>query len=487
MDDSIVVLPHTTEGVAAILKYCHTERIGVIPVSGNTGLVGGTMPIQKESSAAPSQQPSGATTAATTGTTSMVFLCLTKLNEIYSLQPFSGILHCQAGVVLEHLQNYAQERKYRLPLDLGAKGTCCIGGNIATNAGGSYYYKYGNLAANVLGLQVVTATGDILNLGHQQVLKDNTGYKLHQLMIGSEGTLGVITQVKMLCRPLVPDVQTALVALDSYDDVLALAGQAKNVYLLDQLAAVEYMNGTIVELVQKTYPHLAGPLQDVEPFPHYMLLETHGGNNGGRRRDGDASLNDNGGDDETAFDEFISYMFDEQLIRQGVVADDLTQRQALWNLRESCNPAAAATGCTYKYDVSLPESAFDDFMETMKRHLSSTSSSSSAAKEADPELVITGWGHLLDGNLHFNVTTPGTFAVSTAIKDRIEPFVYDEVLRRGGSISAEHGIGQAKVKYMNQVHDTATLALMRNIKALLDPHGILNPGKVLPPASALDV
>jgi FAD/FMN-containing dehydrogenase len=470
-NNNIVVQPTSTEAISAILKYCHQERLGVIPVSGNTGLVGGTMPMRPP----PQQEENDSGSSSdNNNNTSMILLVLTKLDKIYGLQPFSGILHCQAGVILETLQHYAQDRHYRLPIDLGAKGTCCIGGNVATNAGGTYYYKYGSLAANIIGLQVVTANGDILELGSHGNRKDNTGYKLHQLFLGSEGTLGIITQVTIVCRPDLPDTETALVTFDNYDDVLTFTDQAKNRYLPDQLAAVEYMDGTIVDLVEQTHPGRTKPLHGIVPFPHYVLMETHSSSG----RGGEAAMEEQqtGVEKETAFAQFIATMFDEQLIQQGVVAEDIGQRQALWNLRESCNPAAAQTGWTYKYDVSLPESAFGEFMETMKRHFLENNEG-----EEGPELVVTGWGHLLDGNLHFNVTTPGLFAMSTVVKNRIEPFVYEEVLRRGGSISAEHGIGQAKVGYMNLVHDSPTLALMRNIKTLFDPHGILNPGKVLPP------
>lgn len=434
--DNVVLFPKSTEEVQQIVAYCHEHRIALIPVSGNTGLVGGSMPV------------------VTTETTTGVQMSLTRMNKLYSLQKRSGILHCQAGVILETLQNYATEHDCIVPIDLGAKGSCCIGGNVATNAGGQYYYRYGSIAAHLVGLQVVTGDGRILNLGNRNVLKDNTGYKVHQLFVGSEGTLGIITEVSLVCRPYLHQRETALVACNDFETVLKITDAAKRM-LGERLAAVEWMDGSVINLVASTHEHLKIPIMDAassSTYSHYLLLETH-------------SSHDNG---QALFGQFLENLFETDLILDGAIAQDMTDYQDFWNIRESCNPAANATGCTYKYDVSLPESGFESFISIMKERLKDTGA------------IVTSWGHVLDGNLHFNVTTPDNFEVKKDMKALLEPFVFDQVLKMGGSISAEHGIGQAKASYMSAIHSSDSLVLMGNLKQMLDPHGILNPGKILP-------
>jgi D-2-hydroxyglutarate dehydrogenase len=431
-----VVIPSTVDQVAQILKYCSSERIGVVPVSGNTGLVGGSVPMQAE-----------------------IVLSTNKLNKVHSLDAATGVLQCQAGCILQNLQDYASASNLMVPIDLGSRGTCCIGGNVATNAGGQYYYRYGSIAANLLGLQVVTATGNILNLNYGESscnLKDNTGYKLHQLFVGSEGTLGVITGVALWCRPALHSRHTALLACDSFDDILRTLQTAKQC-LGETLAAMEWMDGASVNLVGTTYKHPIPILRDDNScYPHYLLVETHGVSEE---------------HDQAKMEGFLEAVTNNNTVANGVLAQDLQQSQHFWKLRESANPAAAATGYTYKYDVSLPGSNFSEFIDKMRDRL------------APHAAVNTNWGHVLDGNLHFNVTDIGTHKVDEVILETLEPYIFEAVLRRGGSISAEHGLGQAKNRHMNRIHDPATLATMRALKGVFDPVGILNPGKVLPPSS----
>jgi FAD/FMN-containing dehydrogenase len=476
---SVVALqPTTVQQVADVLQYCSQQRIAVIPVGGNTGLVGGTMPVivhpnsdGTKSSSSPSSQQS-----------SFVFVSTRKLSKIHSLDESSGILHTDAGVLLQDLQEFTAQRDCMVPIDLGARGSCCIGGNIATNAGGQYFYRYGSIPANLLGLQVVTGSGTILNLNYDSSsginnssnnqhkksgcnIKDNTGYKLHQIFVGSEGTLGIITGVSLLCRPVLRSRHAALLACPTFSDVLETMAMAKR-NLGETLAALEWMDSAIVTLVQCTHEHsireLVPFLQDAEKrnttSTHYLLVESHG------------SHPDH---DREKMDLFLEMAMNSGTVSDGIHSQDVQQSRTFWNLRELCNPAAAASGYTYKYDVSLPGSQFEGFVDEMRQRLSSSLSG--------VEATVANWGHVLDGNLHFNVTTVGNFEKDPDVFAMLEPYVFEAVHRHRGSISAEHGIGQAKTAYMNMIHTDETIDTMRAIKAVFDPAGILNPGKVLPP------
>jgi D-2-hydroxyglutarate dehydrogenase len=337
-------------------------------------------------------------------------------------------------------------------VDLGAKGSCCIGGNVASNAGGQYYYRYGSIAANLLGLQVVLANGNILDLNYETRtnLKDNSGYKLHQLFVGSEGTLGVITGVALHCPKLAASRQAAFLACRSFESVLKVMEKAKQ-DLGEILVAAEWMDQAVVGILgQHSY---SIPLKANYHSMHFLLVETHGCNVD---------------HDREKLETFLESLFVSEHIDDGVVAQDVSQVMAFWKIRESANPVVMSTGYTYKYDVSLPGSKFDEFIAEMQDSL------------ADLNVINTNWGHILDGNLHFNVSTPGVYERDDQVLSRLEPYLYKVVLRRGGSISAEHGLGQAKRKYLPLIHDEATLDAMWSMKRLFDPTGILNPHKYLP-------
>jgi len=426
---SIILKPHSTKQVSEILRYCQQEGIGIVPQAGNTGLVGGSVPVNKE-----------------------IILSTEKLNTIHHLDEFSGILKCQAGCILQDLQDYCAERQHLVPVDLGSKGTCQIGGNISTNAGGVYYYRYGSLAGNLLGLEVVLADGRVLDLNYSRSnLKDNTGYKLHQLFLGAEGTLGIVTGVALLCPRLPLSRQAVFLACQTYEDVLAVLQTAKT-RLGEILAALEWMDDNVVKLVGEhhTIP-IAG--SNGSPYPYYLLVETHGSNME---------------HDQAKMQDFLESTMGNGHVVDGVLAQDLTQVQAFWKIRESTNPIVGSLGYGYKYDLSLPISEFDDFIRTMQERLQGWN------------VINTNWGHVLDGNLHFNVTTPNIFKKDAAVLNRLEPFVLEQVLQRGGSISAEHGIGQLKRDKLFMVHKEATLDVMQRLKRMLDPTGILNPNKYLP-------
>jgi len=463
---SIVLRPTCTQDVSKILAYCHTNRIGVVPQAGNTGLVGGSIPMSS----------------------SEIIVSVERMKDIISFDPTTGILTGQAGGILQDWQDYARDNRVILPIDLGSKGSCCIGGTVSTNAGGQYYARYKSLHANVVGLEVVLANGDILKFNIQETdkdsnsgctvfcnLKDNTGYDLKHLFIGAEGSLGIITKVALWCSSSYPQSRCAVIcactSLEQVQKCLYLARQT----LGETLSAFEFMDRSVTHLVANSPNSVTSqgnaatmiPKRisstsgtdgdDSEFYPYYILVETHGSN---------------GLHDDEKMERFLEESIQQNAVEDGVLAQDLTQLESMWAVRESCNPTVASHGYTYKYDVSLPISDFEDFANDLRRRLDSKCSSL--------DIAITNWGHIMDGNLHFNVTTLGKFDMEPKVLEALEPYIFESVIRRGGSISAEHGLGQAKNKYLPKVHDASTLALMKTIKQVMDPHGIMNPGKYLP-------
>jgi D-2-hydroxyglutarate dehydrogenase len=313
---SIVVRPESTKEVSRILSHCHKCRIGVVPQGGNTGLVGGSVGIGGE-----------------------VILSLEKMNNIGCYDKKDGsVIRADAGCILEDLQNYAAKNGNLVPVDLGAKGSCQIGGNVSTNAGGVYYYRYGSLHANVLGLEVVTPTGDVLNLGYDPVshLKDNTGYHLKHLFIGGEGTLGVVTKVSLRCPPLPVSRGAMWLTCTSLSDVVRVLTLARTNHLNEILAAFEFMDRDVLELVRATYPSIRFPLDigNVTPAttiidPYSILIETHGSDNN---------------HDREKLESFFECIMEEGLVVDGVMAQNLGHIEDFWKIRELCNPATAAMG-----------------------------------------------------------------------------------------------------------------------------------------------
>ena len=434
----VVLFPSTPTELAAVLQYCNAQRLAVVPQGGRTGLVGG-----------------GIGTGPDT-----VLVALDQMNQIVHLDETTGILQCQAGCILQLVQEHAAAHGYLVPIDLGSKGSCQIGGNLSTNAGGQYYYRYGSLAANVVGLQVVLADGRLLDLHYSAPnLKDNTGYKLYQLFLGAEGTLGIITAVALQCAPLPISVQAVLLACDSYHQVLQVLRTARR-QLGEIVGALEFMDATVLQQLrqaQHKIPLLRADNDDV--FPYYLLVETHGSNEA---------------HDTEKMQQFVETLLEEGVVENGVMAADESQRQSFWALREAANPTFGSLGYGYKYDVSVPVGQWDDFCNVVRKHLQ---------QHLPPDVTwIQGnWGHIMDGNLHWNLVTPGRSTLDPRVLEQIEPFLLQQVLERKGSISAEHGLGQAKNKYLPMVHSEVTLQTMQELKALWDPNGIMNPGKVLPP------
>ncbi|KAG9007220.1 hypothetical protein FRB93_008043 [Tulasnella sp. JGI-2019a] len=422
-----VLRPRTTKEVSEILKYCWEKRIAVVPQGGNTGLVGGSVPMNDE-----------------------VVINLSNMKSVRTFDPVSGVLVCDAGCVLETLSEYLVPHKHIMPLDLGAKGSCQIGGNVSTNAGGLRLLRYGSLHGSVLGLEVVLPNGDIMNQ-LTTIRKDNTGYDLKQLFIGAEGTLGIVTGVSILTPAMPQSTQNLLLALPSYDAVPSVYKAAKQ-YLSEIISAFEYFDRQSYNLVTQHTSAKALDEAEVGDSPAFVLIETSGGSE------------EHDQEKMTTLLEHL-YASDTPLINFGTLSQSPAQFAALWALRESIAEAAGKAGKVYKYDVSVPPAEFVNVTNKVRERVSGH------VKE------VVGYGHVGDGNLHINVVAD---SYSKELEELLEPFVFEIVASHRGSISAEHGIGSMKPKHLHFSKDDVSIDLMRKVKVLFDERGIMNPGKVVP-------
>ncbi|XP_003218369.1 D-2-hydroxyglutarate dehydrogenase, mitochondrial [Anolis carolinensis] len=417
----VLLKPQTTVEVSEILRYCNERNLAVNPQGGNTGLVGGSVPVFDE-----------------------IILSTALMNQVISFDTVSGILVCQAGCILENLNNYLEELDFIMPLDLGAKGSCHIGGNVATNAGGLRLLRYGSLRGTVLGLEVVLADGSLLNC-LTSLRKDNTGYDLKQLFIGSEGTLGIITAVSILCPRKPKAVNLAFLGCPSFSQVLQTFTTCKGM-LGEILSAYEFMDSECMKLVER-HLTLTSPVAD---SPFCVLIETSGSNST---------------HDEEKLSHFLEHVMASNLVIAGTLASEDTKIKALWALRERITEALTCDGAVYKYDISLPVERLYDLVTDMRERLGRSAKN------------VVGYGHLGDGNLHLNITAE---SYSHSLLDAIEPYVYEWTSKYQGSISAEHGLGFKKKHYIHYSKSQEAVLLMQQFKTMLDPKGILNPYKMLP-------
>ncbi|XP_037068173.1 D-2-hydroxyglutarate dehydrogenase, mitochondrial-like [Pollicipes pollicipes] len=420
----LVLRPRSTAEVSAVLRHCSERRLAVCPQGGNTGLVGGSTPVFDE-----------------------IVLSTSLMNKIIALDTNSGALTCEAGCVLEATDAYLADHGFMMPLDLGAKGSCQIGGNVSTNAGGLRLVRYGGLHGSVLGLEAVMADGQVLDC-MSTMKKDNTGYDLKHLLIGSEGTLGVVTKVAISCPRRPNCVNLVLLAVKSFEDVLATYRFAQT-QLGEILSSIEFMDAASQECVSNNLK-VTHPLPG---HPFYMVIETAGS------RDTH---------DEEKLSLFLEEGMQRELVIDGVLATDTSQIKSLWQLRERIAEALLVDGYNYKYDISLPLHAFYDIVTEMRQTL------------GDSIVTCCGYGHIGDGNLHLNMTSR---EFDGDVLARIEPSLYRWTAERGGSISAEHGLGLKKRDYIGYSKSPGAVVLMRQLKRMMDPHGILNPHKVLPEES----
>lgn len=419
----LLLLPRNTEEVSKILHYCNSRRLAIVPQGGKTGLVGGSVPVYDE-----------------------VIINLASMDKIISLDKVSGILICEAGCILENLDSFLVNEGFIMPLDLGAKGSCQIGGNVSTNAGGLHFIRYGSLHGSILGLEVVLADGTVLDmLG--TLRKDNTGYDLKHLFIGSEGSLGIVTKVSILTPPKLLSTNLALLSCKDFLSCQKLLLEAKR-GLGEVLSAFEFMDNHAMDLVLTHLDGARNPLPS-SLYNFYVLIETIGS---------DESY------DKAKLEAFLLRSMEGGLILDGAIAQDINQASSFWQIREGISEATVKVGAVYKYDLSLPVENFYDIVEEMRARLGE-------------KAKVVGYGHLGDGNLHLNILAT---QYDDNILAQIEPFVYEWASTHRGSISAEHGLGLMKADKIHYSKSLETVQLMASIKKLLDPNGILNPYKVLP-------
>lgn len=436
-----VLFPASTEEVAAAVHLLAEARIPIVPQGGNTGLVCGSVP-----------DSSGRA----------VVLSLARMNRIRALDSLNNTLTAEAGCILSNLQDAASEAGRLFPLSLGAEGSCMIGGNLSTNAGGVQVLRYGNARELTLGLEVVLADGTVWN-GLKGLRKNNTGYDLKQLFIGAEGTLGIITACVLKLFPLPRERATALLALPSIRQVTGLLSEARALSG-DQVSAFELIPKIGFDFVLKHVSGTRAPLALDTPW--YVLTEWHGGggNGGDGTGDGESSLTG-------MMARFLESAFEAGTITDAVVATSEAQARELWQIREVLPEAQTREGGSIKHDVSVPISQIARFIEDATREV----------EAAMPGIRVFPFGHVGDGNIHFNLSQPVAMDRKAFLDhwERLNRIVHDLAVGLEGSFSAEHGIGRLKREELLRYGEPPALELMRRIKRALDPDAIMNPGILL--------
>lgn len=425
----LLLKPKTVANVSRILQYCNEKKLAVVPQGGNTGLVGGSVPIFDE-----------------------IILSLANINKIREFDPVSGIFKCDAGVILEAANEYLEEHGYIFPLDLGAKGSCHVGGVVATNAGGLRLLRYGSLHGSVLGLEVVLPNGKIVNSMHS-LRKDNTGYDLKQLFLGSEGTIGVVTGVSILAAPKPKATNVCFLATEDYATVQKVFVRARQ-ELSEILSAFEFMDDKTLQLTEEHLKDVPFPLENKYPF--YILIETSGSNKD---------------HDDSKLETFLESAMEDGLVVDGVVAQDETELANLWQWREMIPESSQSNGGVYKYDVSLPLKSMYSLVEASNERLTAAGLLGEAPK---PVVSAIGYGHIGDGNLHLNVAVR---EYSKEVEKCLEPFVYEFIQSHNGSVSAEHGLGFQKKNYIGYSKTPEEIEIIKDLKNHFDPNGIMNPYK----------
>jgi D-lactate dehydrogenase (cytochrome) len=424
----LILRPGSTAEVSAICQLATEHRIALVPQGGNTGLVGGQTPHHGE-----------------------VVISMRRMDNIREVDAASNTMTCEAGVILQNAQQRAADADRLFPLSLGAEGSCTIGGNLSTNAGGTAALAYGVAREMALGLEVVLADGRILN-DLSKLKKDNTGYDLRNLFIGAEGTLGIITAATLKLFPKPRAVESAFVGLKSPADALKLLEISRN-EAAGTLTSFELLADIAVDFSVRHGIDVRSPLAGKHPW--YVLME----------------LSSSRDDARAALEAILERGMEDGIVDDAVIAANLSQRGGFWKLRDEMSAAQKPEGGSIKHDVSVPVAAVPDFI----------AEANAAVIKLIPGARPVPFGHLGDGNIHYNVSQPvgGDTADFMARWREVNAVVFAIVLRMGGSISAEHGIGVLKRDELPEVKDKVAIELMRGIKAMLDPLGIMNPGKVL--------
>ena len=426
-----VVRPGSTAEVAAVVRACSAAGVAMLPQGGNTSHCGASIP-----------DKSGKT----------VLISLSRLNKVRAVDAANNTITVEAGCVLQNLQEAALAVDRLFPLSLAAEGSCQIGGNLSTNAGGVQVLRYGNARELVLGLEVVLPDGEVWN-GLRGLRKDNTGYDLKQLFIGAEGTLGIITAAVVKLFPLPRSTATAWLAIASPQAAIGLLNGLQAAFGA-MLTACELVSDISLGMVLKHIPGAQAPL---EKSPWYLLVELSGSGE-------EAALRD-------ALATFLEPALENGEISDAVLAQSVDQAKRLWNLRESISEAQKIEGFSIKHDISVPVSRIPEFLER----------AGAALQHAWPGIRIVAFGHVGDGNLHYNQSKPeaGENAAFIAAQPQVNEMVHDIVHQLGGSISAEHGIGQLKREEILRYKSPLEMQMMRTIKQAFDPRGLMNPGKVV--------
>lgn len=430
----LILLPNTTEKVAEIVRFCAKYKIPLVPQGGNTGLVGGSIPT-----------PSGG----------QILISLKRLNHIRDKDTPNQTITVEAGCILSHIQDLAKKMGFLFPLSLAAEGSCMIGGNLSTNAGGVNVLHYGNMRSLVLGLEVVLPTGDIWQ-GLGGLRKDNSGYDLKQLFIGAEGTLGIITAATLKLYPWPHEKKTAFVAVPNPQAAVDLFALTRSISG-DCITAFEMMPRLGMEIVIRHIPGTRDPM--TAPYDWYVLLECT------------SSLSRDLLDLEQVMERILSKAMDRELVLDGVIAKNEAESNNLWHLRENLSEAQKYDGGSIKHDISVPISAIPAFL----------TQAGELVAALIPGARPVPFGHLGDGNLHYNISQPPDMDKQEFLDKwpDLNRHVHDLVRKFNGSFSAEHGIGRMKVPEMERYKSKIELDLMRQIKNTLDPHNIMNPGVIL--------
>ncbi|MCW5771661.1 MAG: FAD-binding oxidoreductase [Rhodospirillaceae bacterium] len=431
---AMLVRPGSTAETAAVVAICHEAGIPIVPQGGNTSMVGGSVPDADFAG---------------------IILATGRMNRIRAVDPVNNTITVEAGCILADIQKAAAEHDRLFPLSLGAEGTCQIGGNLSTNAGGTAVLRYGNTRELMMGLEVVLPDGRVWD-GLRGLRKDNTGYALRHLFVGAEGTLGIVTAAVLKLFPLPTDTATAIAAIATPHEAVALLGRL-NAALGDAVTGYEIFSRRSLDMV---LAHIAGT---ADPFgaavhPQYLLIELSGQGAPGTLKG--------------AFETALAAAAEDGLVRDAVFAASTAQARAFWKLRESITEAQKSEGGSIKHDVAVPVSRVADFIDR----------ASAACEAALSGVRVVAFGHVGDGNIHFNLSQPlqgWTRERYLGEWERMQRIVHDIVMEMGGSFSAEHGIGRLKRGEMRHYRSAVELDLMRKVKAALDPDGIMNPGRVI--------
>ena len=420
---SIIVFPKTTEQVSAILRYCNENNVAVVPSGGRTGLAGAAIAANGE-----------------------VVLSLSKMNQILNIDTIGATVEVESGAILETIQNEVKDAGLYFPLDFAAKGTAQIGGCISTNAGGVKVIKYGMTREIVLGLEVVLMNGDVLHL-NKKLIKDNSGYNLTQLFIGAEGTLGVITKATLKCVPPAKNAQVGLFACESFEHIPQILTKTRAEGY--DIVAFEFFTKSGKEAVEHHVSSIQYPFED--EYDYFVLLEINGR-------------------EEDDFFNLMETLAEDELIIDGTTAESSSEEENLWGLRENISESVSMLGKVHKNDVSVPVAKLSEFVTQLDELVTS--------KYAHYHMVL--FGHIGDGNIHVNIIDKSDRSMNEfkAEVHKLDEEMFEMISRLNGSISAEHGIGLLKKEGLKFRRSEDEITLMKQIKSVFDPKGLLNPGKI---------